>query len=129
MGVKIKIDFNESATHLSNVREGNYQIASVAWGSTYEPQFQLSRWATPTGGQSRWVNEDYAALVSEGSATMDDAGRLDKYQRAEALLVTQAAIAPTYYNVTQTFAYTYVGGIPSNPFDTTGMKTFFTFGK
>ncbi|MBQ7435750.1 MAG: peptide ABC transporter substrate-binding protein [Oscillospiraceae bacterium] len=121
LGVKIEIDFNESA--LASIREGNYQIGSVGWGSTYEPLFQLSRWST--GGQSRWVNADYAALVSEGSASMDDAVRLAKYQQAEAMLVTEAAIAPTYYNATQTYAYTHVDGIPTNPFDTTGMKTFF----
>ena len=125
LGVKIEIDFNESA--LASIREGDYQIGSVGWGSTYEPLFQLSRWST--GGQSRWVNADYALLVSEGSASMDDAVRLEKYQQAEAMLVTEAAIAPTYYNATQTYAYNYVGGIPVNPFDTTGMKTLFTSGR
>ena len=122
LGVKIEIDYNESA--LASIREGNYQIGSVGWGSTYEPLFQLSRWST--GGQSRWVNADYTALVSEGSASMDDAVRLAKYEQAEALLVTEAAIAPVYYNSTRTYAYRYVGGIPDNPFDTTGMKTFYT---
>jgi len=122
LGVKIEIDFNESA--LASIRDGNYQIGSVGWGSTYEPLFQLSRWST--GGQSRWVNADYALLVSEGSASMDDAVRLANYQQAEAMLISDAAIAPTYYNATQTYAYSYVGGIPVNPFDTTGMKTLFT---
>ena len=125
LGVRIEIDFNESA--LASIREGNYQIGSVGWGSTYEPLFQLSRWST--GGQSRWVNKEYAALVAEGSASQDASVRLAKYQQAEALLVTEAAIAPTYYNATRTYAYTYVGGIPVNPFDTTGMKTFFTSGR
>lgn len=120
LGVTIEIDFNESA--LASIRAGEYQIGSVGWGSTYEPLFQLSRWST--GGQSRWVNDEYAALVAEGSASLEDAVRLEKYQQAEALLVLDAAIAPTYYNATRTFAYDYVGGIPTNPFDTTGMKTF-----
>lgn len=125
LGVKVEIDYNESA--LTSIREGNYQIGSVGWGSTYEPLFQLSRWST--GGQSRWVNAEYAALVADGSASQDDAVRLEKYQQAEALLVTEAAIAPTYYNATRTYAYSYVGGIPLNPFDTTGMKTYFTTGR
>lgn len=125
LGVNVEIDFNESA--MATIREGNYQIGSVGWGSTYEPVFQLSRWST--GGQSRWMNEEYAALVAEGSTSMDDAVRLDKYQQAEKLLVTEAAIAPTIYNATRTFAYDYVGGIPTNPFDTTGMKTYYTSGR
>ncbi len=125
LGVRIEIDYNESA--LASIREGDYQIGSVGWGSTCEPLFQLSRWSG--GGQSRWVSTEYAALVSEGSASLDDAVRLEKYRQAESLLVTQAAIAPVCYNASQTFAYRYVGGIPSNPFDTTGMKTLFTSGR
>ena len=125
LGVNVEIDFNESA--LASIRAGEYQIGSVGWGSTYEPYFQLSRWVT--GGQSRWVNAEYAALVAEGASSMDDAARLAKYQQAEQLLISEAAIAPTYYNAAQTFAYNYVGGIPTNPFDTTGMKTYYTNGR
>jgi len=125
LGVNVEIDFNESA--LASIRTGEYQIGSVGWGSTYEPYFQLSRWST--GGQSRWINATYASLVAEGMASMDDAVRLEKYQQAEALLINDAAIAPTYYNAVQTFAYNYVGGIPTNPFDTTGMKTLYTSGR
>ena len=125
LGVTVEIDFNESA--LASIRAGEYQIGSVGWGSTYEPYFQLSRWST--GGQARWVNADYAALVAEGMSSTDDAVRLAKYQQAEALLITEAAIAPTYYNATLTYAYNYVGGIPTNPFDTTGMKTYYTNGR
>lgn len=125
LGVEVKIDFNESAT--ANIRAGEYQVGSVGWGSTYEPLFQLSRWST--GGQSFWVNDTYAALVAEGAASLDEAARLEKYRQAEELLITQAAIAPVYYNASRTYAYDYVGGIPVNPFDTTGMKTYFVNGR
>lgn len=125
LGVEVKIDFNESAT--ANIRAGEYQVGSVGWGSTYEPLFQLSRWST--GGQSFWVNDEYAALVAEGAASMDEAVRLEKYRQAEEMLVTEAAIAPVYYNASRTYAYSYVGGIPVNPFDTTGMKTYSVNGR
>ena len=125
LGVNVEIDFNESG--LASIRAGEYQIGSVGWGSTYEPLFQLSRWST--GGQSFWVNEDYAALVAEGSASLDDNLRLEKYRQAEELLVTSAAISPVYYNASRTYAYRYVEGIPTNPFDTTGMKTYSTAGR
>ena len=125
LGVEVKIDFNESAT--ANIRAGEYQVGSVGWGSTYEPLFQLSRWST--GGQSFWVNDEYAALVAEGAASMDEAVRLEKYRQAEEMLVTEAAIAPVYYNASRTYAYNYVSGIPANPFDTTGMKTYSVNGR
>lgn len=119
LGVEVRLDFSESAT--ASIRAGDYQVGSVGWGSTYEPLFQLSRWST--GGQAFWVNETYAALVAEGSASMDEAERLEKYRQAEEMLITAAAIAPVYYNASRTYAYNYVTGIPTNPFDTTGMKT------
>ena len=125
LGVEVKIDFNESAT--ANIRAGEYQVGSVGWGSTYEPLFQLSRWST--GGQSFWVNDGYAALVAEGAASMDETVRLEKYHQAEEMLVTEAAIAPVYYNASRTYAYSYVSGIPVNPFDTTGMKTYSVNGR
>ena len=125
LGVEVKIDFNESAT--ANIRAGEYQVGSVGWGSTYEPLFQLSRWST--GGQSFWVKDEYAALVAEGAASIDEAVRLEKYRQAEEMLVTEAAIAPVYYNASRTYAYRYVSGIPVNPFDTTGMKTYSVNGR
>ena len=125
LGVEVKLDFSESAT--ASIRAGEYQVGSVGWGSTYEPLFQLSRWST--GGQAFWVNETYAALVADGSASMDEAERLEKYRQAEEMLVTAAAIAPVYYNASRTYAYSYVTGIPTNPFDTTGMKTYSTAGR
>lgn len=125
LGVEVEIDFDESAT--ANIRAGEYQVGSVGWGSTYEPLFQLSRWST--GGQAFWINETYAELVADGSASMDEAERLEKYSQAEEMLITAAAIAPVYYNASRTYAYNYVTGIPTNPFDTTGMKTYSTAGR
>ena len=125
LGVEVTIDFNDTATAI--IRTGEYQVGSVGWGSTYEPLFQLSRWST--GGQSFWINDEYAALVADGSASLDESVRLEKYSKAEKMLVTEAAIAPVYYNASRTYAYSYVKGIPTNPFDTTGMKTYYTDGR
>jgi len=123
LGVKVTIDSNETATHLSKVSEGKYQIATVSWGSTPEPSFQLSRFATPTGGQPHWVNKTYVKLVTEGISEMDENTRLEKYKDAEALLIDEAAIAPCYYTANRIYAYNYVQGIPTGAFDTTAMKT------
>lgn len=125
LGVSVEIDCNETATHLANVKEGKYQIAAVSWGSTPEPSFQLSRFATPTGGQPRWINDEYVSLVNDGMAEMNDEVRLEKYKQAEALLIGEASISPVYFTANRTFAYNYVGGIPTGAFDTTAMKTMY----
>lgn len=129
LGVTVELEFNDSATHMSNVNSGNYQIASTSWGANSEPQFQLSRWATSTGGQSLWVNEEYIQLVNEGVSTMDDAERLELYRQAEELLVSDAAIAPVYWTGSIRFSYSYVQGFSDNVFDTTGMMRMYTSGR
>lgn len=92
--VTVELEFNDSATHMSNINNGSYQIASTSWGANPEPQFQLSRWSTATGGQSKWINEEYCQLVNEGISTMDDAQRLELYCQAEELLVSEAGYRP-----------------------------------
>ena len=59
----------------------------------------------------------------------NDAERLADYQKAEELLVNEAAIAPTFYNGNRTYAYNYVSGIPTNPNDSTAIKTISTAGR
>lgn len=129
LGVNIELEFNDSATHMSNVNNGDYQCATTSWGANPEPQFQLSRWATEKGGQSNWVNEEYRQLVNDAVSTMDDAQRLELYRQAEELLVSEAAIAPVYWTGSILFAYDYAQGIDDNVFDTTGMKYVYTSGR
>lgn len=129
LGVTVELVFNDSATHMSNINSGSYQIASTSWGANPEPQFQLSRWATATGGQSKWINEEYSQLVNEGVSTIDDAQRLELYCQAEKLLVSEAAIAPIYWTGSIRFSYDYVQGFSDNVFDTTGMMGMYTSGR
>lgn len=129
LGVNVELEFNDSTTHMSNVNSGNFQCATTSWGANSEPWFLLSRWATKTGGQSRWINEEYTNLVNEAVGTQDENQRLELYRQAEEMLVSQAAIAPCYWTGSIRFSYSYVQGFTDNPFDTTGMKYMYTSGR
>lgn len=129
LGVTVELSFNDSATHTSNITSGNFQMAMYNWGANVEPLFQLSRWSSASGGQSKWVNEEYQQLVSEASSTVDDQARLELYAQAENLLITEAAIAPICYNGSLLFSYPYVHGLDNNPFDTVGMQKLYTIGR
>ncbi|MEA4919853.1 MAG: peptide ABC transporter substrate-binding protein [Clostridiaceae bacterium] len=129
LGCKVELEFNDSPTHMSNVNQGNYQMAATSWGANVEPQFQLSRWATKVGGQSHWINEEYRTLVSKASQTADEKERLDLYAKAEKLLIEDAAIAPVYFTANRRFYYNYVQGLDANTFDTTGLKDIYTAGR
>ena len=129
LGCKVELEFNDSSTHMSNVGQGKYQMASTSWGANVEPQFQLSRWATKVGGQSRWINNEYKQLVSKAAQTLDEKERLDLYAQAEKLLIEDAAIAPVYFTANRRFYYNYVQGLNANTFDTTGLTRIYTSGR
>ncbi len=129
LGVVIELEFNDSATHMSNMNSGNFQMGLTSWGANVEPLFQLSRWSSESGGQSKWVNEEYQQLVNEASSTVDDQARLELYAQAEEMLITEAAIAPICYNGSLLFSYPYVHGLDNNPFDTVGMQKLYTIGR
>lgn len=129
LGVNVELEFNDTATHMSNINSGDYQCASTSWGANLEPLFLLSRWANKKGGQSRWVNSDYTKLVYSGKAENDDAKRLEKYIEAEDMLISSGAIAPCYWTGSIRFSYDYVKNFSDNVFDTTGMKYMYTSGR
>ncbi len=129
LGVYVELEFNDSATHMSNINSGDYQCATTAWGANSEPWFQLSRWANAKGGQSRWADSEYTELVSAAVATQDEAERLELYRQAEEMLVSEAAMSPVYWTGSIRFSYGYVQNFSDNVFDTTGMKYLYTSGR
>ena len=130
LGCVFELEFFDSASAMSNYAKGDYQIASVSWGCNPEPQFQLSRWSTKTGGQSHWINEEYCKLVSTAASTVDDKARLDTFAEAEKMIIQEAAIAPTYYNLVTRFAYDHVGGLlGTNSLDNVGYKNMYIIAK
>lgn len=129
LGCNIELEFNDSATHLSNVGAGNFQMASTSWGNDPEPNFILGRWATKAGGQSRWVNEEYVNLVNEAVKTVDEEARLNCYAQAEKLLLDDCAASPLYFTANRRFYYNYVGGFADSTFDTMGMMKMYTSGR
>lgn len=129
LGCVIELEFNDNATHMGNVNNANYQLATFSWGADYEPQFQLSRWANKVGGHSRWKNEEYVSLVNQASQTQDEKERLELYAKAEKMLVEDAAMAPLYFGATRRFYYNYVHGLTGNAFDKTGFINVYTSGR
>lgn len=127
LGVTVELEFNDSATHLAKLKQGDFQMGLTSWGAYAEPQFQLSRWST--GGQSHWERPEYAALLSQAVQTVDDTARLEIYKQAEEMIINEAAIAPVAYTTSLTFYYNYVKGLSTNPFDTAGMKNLYTSGR
>ncbi len=128
LGVKVSLVFNDNATHSSYLKTGKYQFGFTSWGANIEPQFLMTRWVG--GGQAQWKNSEYDATVQKATKALDAKERLNLYAQAEKQLVaTEAVIAPVVYAGTMLFSYKYVQGLPTNSFDTTGMKTVYTAGR
>jgi oligopeptide transport system substrate-binding protein len=99
LGVTITITPLEQKTWVQNQQSLNYAISGAGWiGDFVDPVTFLDLFVS-TGGNNwtGWTNEAYDRLIAEAAATPDAAARHEVFQRAEALLLEQAPIAPVFF--------------------------------
>jgi oligopeptide transport system substrate-binding protein len=127
LGVTVQLELYDRAAHSDLVRTGKFQISASGWGANIEPQFQMTRWVGED--QAHWTNDEFESLVMGATTSLDENERLSLYAQAEDILMTDAPIAPTYYQAYIRFSYNYLRGLPSNAFDTLGVKNIYTAGR
>ncbi|HWA10123.1 MAG TPA: peptide ABC transporter substrate-binding protein [Opitutaceae bacterium] len=100
LGVQLRLGSEEFKTLLEQRRTGQYQILFSDWVGDYpDPSTFLDVWRSDSGNNhTGWANADYDSLLRSASLTTDSAARNALFQKAEALLLAAAPIAPLYYN-------------------------------
>jgi oligopeptide transport system substrate-binding protein len=99
LGVRITIAQIEQKTLFQNQQDRNYEIAFSAWTADYpDPLSFLGTMVTGGGNNwAGWSNGEFDRLLDEASRTADNARRLEMFQRAEAILLSEAPVIPIYY--------------------------------
>ncbi|HVS53439.1 MAG TPA: peptide ABC transporter substrate-binding protein [Opitutaceae bacterium] len=100
LGVDVRLLNQEKKTIFAERRAGNYQILLYDWIGDYpDPTTFLDLWRSDSGNNhTAWSSRDYDALLDTAARTAEPAARLALLQRAEALLLDAAPIAPLYFN-------------------------------
>jgi oligopeptide transport system substrate-binding protein len=99
LGVRIEIAEIEVKTLYQNQQDKNYALGFSGWIADYpDPMTFLGTMVTGGGNNyAGWSNREFDALIDEASSTADNARRLELFQRAEAILLSEAPIIPLYY--------------------------------
>jgi oligopeptide transport system substrate-binding protein len=99
LGIHITIAQQEQKTLFQNSQTGNFSMAFSGWLADYpDPLTFLQLGQTGNGNNwSEYSNKAYDQLIDEASHTPDNAKRLEIFQRAEALMLSETPLIPLYY--------------------------------
>ena len=118
-GLQIDLEFNEWGTYQSKINSGDYQVGYMTWSIDYnDPMGMLSLMVTGAGAiPTGWSNAEYDALIAQAGKEMDDAKRLELYQKAEYILIHDAGVlCPIVNEMVNRFNYNRIQGLPTNYF-------------
>jgi oligopeptide transport system substrate-binding protein len=99
LGLRVTISQVEQKTWIQNQQTLNYGISTAAWTADFpDPVTFLGLFTANSGyNWTGWKHRDYDRALDTAAATADPAQRHEVLQRAEALLLDEAPVAPVYF--------------------------------
>jgi len=99
LGISVNIAMKEQRVWLDQESHLNYDISNARWiGDYVEPYTFLELFLSYSGNNNTgWSNPAYDDALQRAASIADDAARYALYQKAEALLLEDAPIAPVYH--------------------------------
>jgi oligopeptide transport system substrate-binding protein len=116
LGIRITLVNKDFRVWLDNQRTLSYQISRSRWVGDYDdPSTFLDLFKSGSGNnQTGWSNPEYDRLNHEADRTLDPGRRTQLLQKAEAILLEEAPIAPIFYGTRTYLIQPYVRGwVPS----------------
>lgn len=120
LNVEVGLINQEWKVYLNSRDEFDYDIARASWiGDYVDPNTFIDMWVTGGGNNDTgWSNARYDELVLRKIPMLKtSAERLDAYEEAETILLTEMPIIPIYYYVTRHLVSRSVKGMPTNMLD------------
>ncbi|ATC63258.1 ABC transporter substrate-binding protein [Nibricoccus aquaticus] len=99
LGITVRLTSQDFRVYLDAQRTLSYQISRSRWVGDYnDPNTYLDMFVTGgANNQTGWSNAEYDRLIAEAGRTLDQAARFDLFQKAEAILLDEAPIAPLLF--------------------------------
>jgi oligopeptide transport system substrate-binding protein len=118
-GVETSLLNTEGKVHFSNLRQGVFEAAFVAWIADFNDASNFLA-VLGSGVVSNYANYDnpvYDRLLQQASQTSHTADRAKVLHDAEALMLTDQPIVPLYFGATRNLVSTRVTGWRGNALD------------
>jgi oligopeptide transport system substrate-binding protein len=112
LGIHVQISSIEQKTWMANQTAKNYQIGGYRWIGDYDdPSTFLYLFKSDSGNNdTNWANANYDRLNDEADRALDPVQRNALMQKAEALLLDEAPLAPIFYGSRTFLIQPYVKG-------------------
>lgn len=127
LGVTLKIDFSDWGIFSSNLQSGDYQMGYMSWGAYYNDPYDVLSVFNSEYDQvgTGWVNEEFNVLIKEAGSEMDEQIRLEKFKKAEKILMDEAIVCPLAAGTSHSFYKNYVKGYSTLSFSSNGYKGYY----
>lgn len=102
LGLPVTVSIVERGTHIKQLNSGTVALFPWGWTADYaDPSsflkdlyYSKSKW-----NRSRYVNEEFDALIDAAATTVNDARRMSLYRQADRLLMADFGVVPTTVRV------------------------------
>ena len=114
LGVAIEIEQVEDQTFYAELDQNKYQMYSLGWVADYpDPQnfLDLQFHSGSALNHSGYRNPDVDRLLEQARAERSESRRLELYQEAERVVVSEAPWIPLFHGVDYTLIKPYVKGL------------------
>lgn len=118
MGVKVKIDVQESGTFLGNVKEGNEQMFLLGWTADYPDATDWYDYHFSANHKDFGTPyPDIVAAIKAGGTTLDATARQTAYDQLNALVKQHVPAVPLAHGVSQVVFTKKVGAVKIGPYN------------
>ena len=113
LGVDVALEPVTFQIRLQRTTAKDYDMVLEGWGPDYnDPMKFLDLWLSTSGqNNSGWAKPEYDALIASAKTEIDPAKRMDILQQAEAMLMDELPIAPTFYRLRNNVVKPHVKGV------------------
>ena len=113
LGLDVVLEPVTFQIRLQRTTAKDYDIVLAGWGPDYnDPMTFLDLWLSTSGqNNSGWASPAYDALIAAAKVEADPAKRMDTLQQAEAMLMDELPIVPTFYRLRNAVVKPHVKGV------------------
>lgn len=116
LGVTVNVEIYPDVSTWKTARDAyEYDFYSMGWNGDFSDPITFLDLFTTGNGYAKFMggysNEEYDNLISQAKSSQDDQERLELYAQAEKILLEDGGVIPLYFNKTNIYTQSYVGGL------------------
>lgn len=118
LGLNVQLEPVTFQIRLQRTKQKDFQIVLSGWGPDYnDPMTFMDMWLTTSSYavETGFSNPEYDKLILSAKASGDNKYRMDAMAKAEAILMDEMTIAPTFFRKKFTLVKPHVKGVIRRP--------------